>query len=129
LRRIGVHGVGEIEIAVGVELVCRKECPVGQRSSKVGGSQQIEIRTDHATAARQRQTGYGSSNPAYEEFYSKGIPAGTPSALGADWVYLSRCSRLWLIVRRLRLKVKILRIEPSIPNNWIGVKILSFAKS
>ena len=32
------------------------------------------------------KTGYGSSNPAYEEFYSKGIPAGTPSALGAGWV-------------------------------------------
>ncbi len=37
------------------------------------------------------KTGYGKSNPAYEEYYEKGIPVGTPSLLGVGWVY-PRCS-------------------------------------
>ena len=45
-------------------------------------------------------TGWGGSNPAYEEYYQKDIPAGTPSTLGAGWVYpaLFRLGERWLLV-------------------------------
>jgi len=33
------------------------------------------------------KTGWGGSNPAYEEYYQQDIPAGTPSTLGVGWVY------------------------------------------
>jgi len=33
------------------------------------------------------KTGWKRSNPAYEEFYQKDIPAGTPEPTGAGWVY------------------------------------------
>ncbi|NJD10307.1 MAG: glycoside hydrolase family 97 protein [Gemmatimonadetes bacterium] len=45
-------------------------------------------------------TGWGGSNPAYEEYYQQDIPAGTPSTLGAGWVYpaLFRSGSAWLLV-------------------------------
>jgi alpha-glucosidase len=33
------------------------------------------------------KTGWEHTNPSYEEFYQKEIPVGTPSTLGAGWVY------------------------------------------
>lgn len=33
------------------------------------------------------KTGFEKTNPAYEEYYRKEIPAGTPSPLGQGWVY------------------------------------------
>jgi hypothetical protein len=46
------------------------------------------------------KSGYESSNPAYEEFYEKEIPAGTPSPLGAGWVYpaLFHSGETWLLI-------------------------------
>lgn len=46
------------------------------------------------------KTGYGNSNPAYEEYYEKEIPVGTPSKLGQGWVYpaLFRTGDTWLLV-------------------------------
>jgi len=51
------------------------------------------------------KTGYGSSNPAYEEFYSKGIPAGTPSPLGKGWVYpaLFQSGDTWVAITEASL--------------------------
>jgi len=49
---------------------------------------------------QQAKTGWGASNPAYEEYYQKDIPVGTPSTLGQGWVYpaLFRSGEVWLLV-------------------------------
>jgi len=46
------------------------------------------------------KTGFKKTNPAYEEFYKKDIPAGTPSPTSAGWVYPALfCSGdTWLLV-------------------------------
>ncbi|MET0649136.1 MAG: glycoside hydrolase family 97 catalytic domain-containing protein [Pyrinomonadaceae bacterium] len=46
------------------------------------------------------KSGWEKVNPAYEEFYEKDIPAGTPSPTGAGWVYpaLFRTGDTWLLV-------------------------------
>jgi alpha-glucosidase len=46
------------------------------------------------------RSGWEKTNPSYEEFYEKDIPAGTPSTLGAGWVYpaLFRSGSTWLLV-------------------------------
>ncbi|HEU6447182.1 MAG TPA: glycoside hydrolase family 97 catalytic domain-containing protein [Verrucomicrobiae bacterium] len=46
------------------------------------------------------KTGFHGSNPAYEEYYQKDIPVGTPSTLHAGWVYpaLFRSGDTWLLV-------------------------------
>lgn len=46
------------------------------------------------------KTFWAQTNPAYEEFYEKEIPAGTPSTLGAGWVYpaLFQSDSTWLLV-------------------------------
>ena len=51
------------------------------------------------------KTGWGDSNPAYEEYYQKDIPAGTPSTLGAGWVYpaLFHSGQAWLLVSETAL--------------------------
>ncbi|MFN2512975.1 MAG: glycoside hydrolase family 97 catalytic domain-containing protein [Pyrinomonadaceae bacterium] len=46
------------------------------------------------------KSGWKESNPSYEEFYEKDIPAGTPSPTGAGWVYpaLFRSGDTWMLV-------------------------------
>lgn len=46
------------------------------------------------------KTGWHSTHPSYEEFYQKGIPAGTPSTLGAGWVYpgLFQTGETWVLL-------------------------------
>jgi hypothetical protein len=46
------------------------------------------------------KSGWKRSNPAYEEYYQKDIPAGTPAPTGAGWVYPALfCSGdTWLLV-------------------------------
>lgn len=46
------------------------------------------------------KSGWEKTNPSYEEFYEKDIPAGTPSPTGAGWVYpaLFRSGDTWLLV-------------------------------
>ena len=46
------------------------------------------------------KTGYGSSNPAYEEYYQPSILVGTPSTLGAGWTYpaLFASGETWLLI-------------------------------
>ncbi len=60
------------------------------------------------------KTGFHESNPAYEEFYQKNIPAGTPSTLGAGWVYpaLFRSGDTWLLVS-----------ESSLPRNYCATHL------
>jgi hypothetical protein len=62
------------------------------------------------------KTGWGHSNPAYEEFYQKDIPVGTPSSLGAGWVYpaLFHYSNAWLLVT-----------EGSLPRNYCATRLRS----
>lgn len=44
------------------------------------------------------QTGYANTNPSYEEHYQREIPVGTPSTLGAGWVFpaLFRSGDTWI---------------------------------
>lgn len=44
------------------------------------------------------QTGWMNTNPAYEEHYQREIPVGTPSTLGAGWVFpaLFRTGETWV---------------------------------
>jgi hypothetical protein len=46
------------------------------------------------------KSGWAQVTPAYEEYYDKDIAAGTPSTLGAGWVYpaLFRSGATWLLV-------------------------------
>ncbi|OQP67219.1 alpha-glucosidase [Niastella vici] len=46
------------------------------------------------------KTGWEKVNPCYEEFYEKGIAAGTPSPLKAGWVYpaLFQSAGHWLLI-------------------------------
>ena len=62
------------------------------------------------------KTGFGHSNPAYEEFYQKAIPAGTPSPLGAGWIYpaLFHSGDTWLLVT-----------EGSLPRNYCATRLRS----
>lgn len=60
------------------------------------------------------KTGFEHSNPAYEEYYAKEIPVGTPSTLGAGWVYpaLFRTGDTWLLVS-----------EGSLPRTWCATRL------
>ncbi len=55
------------------------------------------------------KSGWVHTNPAYEEFYEKEIPVGTPSPLKEGWVYpaLFRTGDTWLAVS-----------EGSLPRTW-----------
>lgn len=46
------------------------------------------------------KTGWKATNPSYEEYYQKEIPVGTPSTLGAGWVYpaLFRTGDTWVVI-------------------------------
>lgn len=46
------------------------------------------------------KTGWSRTNPSYEEYYEQDIPAGTPSKLGAGWVFpaLFRTGARWLLI-------------------------------
>ena len=62
------------------------------------------------------KTGFQESNPAYEEYYQKDIPVGTPSTLGAGWIYpaLFHSGETWLLVS-----------EVSLPRNYCGTRLRS----
>lgn len=51
------------------------------------------------------KSGWEKTNPAYEEFYQKEIPVGTPSPLGQGWVYpaLFRAGDTWLALTEAAL--------------------------
>jgi len=61
-------------------------------------------------------SGWSEANPSYEEYYQKDIPVGTPSTLGAGWVYpaLFRSGETWLLVS-----------EGSLPRNYCGTRLRS----
>ncbi|MFT3829369.1 MAG: glycoside hydrolase family 97 catalytic domain-containing protein [Opitutaceae bacterium] len=46
------------------------------------------------------KTGFAGTNPSYEEYYQRGIPVGTPSTLGAGWVFpaLFRTGETWVLL-------------------------------
>lgn len=46
------------------------------------------------------KTGWAHTNPSYEEYHQMEIPAGTPSTLGAGWVFpaLFRTGETWVLI-------------------------------
>ncbi|HLP76254.1 MAG TPA: glycoside hydrolase family 97 catalytic domain-containing protein [Candidatus Paceibacterota bacterium] len=62
------------------------------------------------------KSGWCESNPSYEEYYEKEIPVGTPSKLGAGWIYpaLFRSDDVWLLVS-----------EVSVPRNYCATRLRS----
>ena len=57
------------------------------------------------------RTGWKESQPSYEEYYEKEIPVGTPSTLGAGWIYpaLFHSGDVWVLLS-----------ETAIPRNYCG---------
>ena len=51
------------------------------------------------------QTGWSNTNPSYEEHYQREIPVGTPSTLGAGWVFpaLFRTGDTWVALTEANL--------------------------
>jgi hypothetical protein len=51
------------------------------------------------------QTGWSNTNPSYEEHYQREIPVGTPSTLGAGWVFpaLLRTGGTWVALTEANL--------------------------
>jgi hypothetical protein len=62
------------------------------------------------------KTGWGETNPSYEEIYEKDVAVGTPSPTGAGWVYpaLFRTDDTWLLVS-----------ESALPRNYAGTRLKS----
>lgn len=62
------------------------------------------------------KTGWGQSNPAYEEFYSQNIEAGTPSPLGKGWVFpaLLKSSENWILIT-----------ETGLTGNYCGSRLVA----
>ena len=60
------------------------------------------------------KTGWGESNPAYEENYRQDIAVGTPSTLGAGWVFpaLFHAGGHWLLVS-----------ETGLDRNYAGARL------
>lgn len=60
------------------------------------------------------KTGWEKVNPCYEEFYEKGIAAGTPSPLKAGWVYpaLFQSAGHWLLIT-----------EAGMDGSWCATKL------
>ncbi len=62
------------------------------------------------------KTGWEKVNPCYEEYYQKDIPVGTPSTLGAGWVYpaLFHAGDVWIALT-----------EGSLERNYCGTRLRS----
>jgi alpha-glucosidase len=62
------------------------------------------------------KTGWGETNPSYEELYVKDVPVGTTSPTGAGWVYpaLFRTDDTWLLVS-----------ESALARNYAGTRLKS----
>lgn len=62
------------------------------------------------------KTGWGETNPSYEEVYVKDVPVGSISPTGAGWVYpaLFRTEDTWLLVS-----------ESGLARNYAGTRLLS----
>ena len=62
------------------------------------------------------KTGFGETNPSYEELYEQDIPVGSVSPTGAGWVYpaLFRTDDTWLLIS-----------ESAMPRNYAGTRLRS----
>ena len=60
------------------------------------------------------KTSWKSTNPSYEEYYAREIPVGTPSTLGAGWVYpaLFRSGDTWVLIS-----------EAGLDRNYCGTRL------
>ena len=66
------------------------------------------------------KSGWGSTNPSYEEIYEKDIVVGTPSPTGAGWIYpaLFRSGETWLLLS-----------ETGLLRNYSGTRLQSTWRS
>jgi hypothetical protein len=62
------------------------------------------------------KTGWGESNPSYEELYEKDIAVGSTSPTGAGWVYpaLFRTGDIWMLIS-----------ESALSRHYAGTRLLS----
>jgi alpha-glucosidase len=60
------------------------------------------------------RTGWKESQPSYKEYYEKDVPVGTPSTIGAGWVYpaLFRSGDIWVLLS-----------ETGISRNYCGTRL------
>jgi len=60
------------------------------------------------------KSGWEATNPSYEEYYEQDIPVGTPSPLGAGWVFpaLFRSGDTWLLIS-----------ETALDRNYCGTRL------
>ena len=60
------------------------------------------------------KSGWKSTNPSYEEYYEQEIPVGTPSTLGAGWIYpaLFKTDDTWLLIS-----------ESALGRNYCGTRL------
>lgn len=66
------------------------------------------------------KTGWGETNPSYEELYEKDIAVGSVSPTGAGWVYpaLFRTGETWMLIS-----------ESALGRNYAGTRLLSSWRS
>jgi hypothetical protein len=66
------------------------------------------------------KTGWGETNPSYEELYEKDVAVGTPSPTGAGWVYpaLFRTGDTWMLIS-----------ESALARNYAGTRLRSTWRS
>ena len=67
------------------------------------------------------KSGWEKSNPSYEEYYEKEIPVGTPSKLGAGWVYpalFRTLSDVWVVIS-----------ETALGRNYCGTRLAHESKN
>jgi alpha-glucosidase len=66
------------------------------------------------------RSGWNESNPSYEEYYERDIPAGQPALLGGAWVFpaLFRSGETWLLVS-----------ETGLRRNYCGARLLAARRS
>ncbi len=62
------------------------------------------------------RSGWSEANPSYEEYYQKEIPVGTPSTLGAGWIFpaLFRSGDTWVLIS-----------ETGVGRNYCGSRLRS----
>ncbi|MBC8097450.1 MAG: glycoside hydrolase family 97 catalytic domain-containing protein [Akkermansiaceae bacterium] len=62
------------------------------------------------------RSGWSEANPSYEEYYEKEIPVGTPSKLGAGWIFpaLFRSGDTWVLIS-----------ETALGRNYCGARLRS----
>lgn len=66
------------------------------------------------------KSGWEHTNPSYEEHYQQAMAVGTPSSLGAGWVYpaLFKCGEHWVLIT-----------EAGLDGRWCGTRLVNDSAS